>query len=75
MIAEPSMPLNLKPTEITNKTLSITWSAPVNPNGANTYYMIYRNNEAPNKSLASKVNKLSHFVKPRKTVSSSFKNL
>ena len=55
LITEPSVPLDLTPTEVTNNSLAIDWRAPVYPNGADTFYMIYRNNEVPIKSLASQV--------------------
>ena len=53
--AEPTIPLDLKTTEITNTTLSISWRAPANPNGALTYYKVYRNNEPSTTTTATQV--------------------
>lgn len=42
---EPSVPLDLNLIEVTNRSMSITWRAPVSPNGASTYYQVFRSND------------------------------
>ncbi|KAI9551931.1 hypothetical protein GHT06_022268 [Daphnia sinensis] len=42
---KPSVPLDLNLIEVTNRSLSITWRAPVSPNGASTYYQVFRSND------------------------------
>lgn len=44
-LTEPSVPLDLDLVEVTNRSLSITWRAPLSPNGASTYYQIFRSND------------------------------
>ncbi|EFX83323.1 hypothetical protein DAPPUDRAFT_100606 [Daphnia pulex] len=42
---KPSVPLDLNLIEVTNRSMSITWRAPVSPNGASTYYQVFRSND------------------------------
>ncbi|KAK4036667.1 cytokine receptor isoform X2 [Daphnia magna] len=42
---KPSVPLDLNLIEVTNRSLSITWRAPMSPNGASTYYQVFRSND------------------------------
>lgn len=44
-LTEPSVPLDLNLIEVTNRSLSITWRAPMSPNGASTYYQVFRSND------------------------------
>jgi hypothetical protein len=39
------VPLDLNLIEVTNRSMSITWRAPVSPNGASTYYQVFRSND------------------------------
>jgi hypothetical protein len=39
------VPLDVDLIEVTNRSLSITWREPMSPNGASTYYQVFRSND------------------------------